>query len=75
MKQRKRVKRRGKVTRLQASASGRKRPPGPMVEWLGYYRPIEKAVTLRLDAGVLAWFQQHGIIDGCWVCKYLHMQL
>jgi len=46
-----------------------------MVEWLGYYRPIKKGVTLRLDADVLAWFQWHGIIDGCWVCKYLHMQL
>jgi hypothetical protein len=50
MKQRKRVKRRGKVTRLEASAGGRKRPPGPMPEWLGYCRPIQKAVTLRLDA-------------------------
>jgi len=55
MKQRKRVKRRGKVSRLRASAGGRKRPPGPTPEWLGYYRPIKKAVTLRLDADVLAW--------------------
>ena len=31
------------------------RPPGPMPEWLGYYRPIKKAVTLRLDADILAW--------------------
>ena len=60
MKQRKRVKRRGKVKRLQASAAGRKRPPGPTPEWLGYYRPIKKAVTLRLDADVLAWFQRQG---------------
>ena len=63
MRQRKRVKRRGKVTRLQASAGERKRPPGPtppMPEWLAYYRPIKKAVTLRLDADVLAWFQRQG---------------
>ena len=54
MKQGKRVKRRGRVTRSQASAGGRKRPPGPTPEWLGYYRPIKRAVTLRLDADVLA---------------------
>ena len=60
MKQRKRVTRRGKVARLQASAGRRKRPPGPTAEWLGYYRPIKKAVTLRLDADVLAWFQRQG---------------
>jgi len=60
MKQRKRVKRRGKVARLQASAGGRKLPPGPTTEWLGYYRPIKKAVTLRLDADVLAWFKRQG---------------
>jgi uncharacterized protein (DUF4415 family) len=28
---------------------------GTLPEWLGYYRPIPKAVTLRLDADVLAW--------------------
>jgi uncharacterized protein (DUF4415 family) len=60
MRQRKRVKRRGKVTRLQASAGGRKRPPGPLPEWLAYYRPIKKALTLRLDDDVLAWFQRQG---------------
>ena len=62
MKQRKRVKRRGKVARLEASAGGRKRPPGPTPEWLGYYRTIKKAVTLRLDADVLAW--PHGSTAG-----------
>ncbi len=60
MKQRKRVARRGKVSRLQASAGGRKRRAGPTPEWLGSYRPIRKAVTLRLDADVLAWFQRQG---------------
>jgi len=60
MKQRKRVTRRGKVARLRASAGGRKRPAGPTPEWLGYYRPIKKAVTLRLDADVLAWFKRQG---------------
>jgi len=37
---------------------GRKRPAGPRPEWLGYYRPIKMAATLRLDADVLAWFQR-----------------
>ena len=60
MKQRKRVTRRGKVAGLQASAGGRNRPPGPTPEWVGYYRPIKKAVTLRLDADVLAWFKRQG---------------
>jgi uncharacterized protein (DUF4415 family) len=60
MKQRKRVKRRGKVARLQASAGWRELPPGPTSEWLGYYRPIKKAVTLRLDVDVLAWFKRQG---------------
>jgi len=60
MKQRKRVTRRGKVARLEASAGGGKRLPGPMPEWLGYYRPIKKAVTLCLDADVLGWFQRQG---------------
>jgi uncharacterized protein (DUF4415 family) len=59
MKQRKGVKRPGKVSRLKASAGG-KRPPGPLPEWLGHYRPIKKAVTLRLDADVLALFQRQG---------------
>ena len=31
-----------------------------MPEWLGSYRPIKKAVMLRLDADVLAWFQRQG---------------
>jgi uncharacterized protein (DUF4415 family) len=59
MKQQKGVKRPGKVSRLKASAGG-KRPPGPLPEWLGHYRPIKKVVTLRLDADVLAWFQRQG---------------
>ena len=31
-----------------------------MPEWLRYHGPIKKAVTLRLDADVLAWFQRPG---------------
>jgi len=54
MKQRKRVKRRGKVARLQASAGGRKLPPGTCAGVAGI-RPTKKAVTLRLDGDVLAW--------------------
>ena len=60
MKQRERVTRRGKVARLQASAGGRRRPAAPTPEWLGYYRPIKKAVTWRMDADVLAWFKRQG---------------
>jgi len=60
MKQRKRVTRRGKIAQLRASAGGRKRPSAPTSEWLGYYWPIKKAVTLRLDADVLAWFKRQG---------------
>jgi uncharacterized protein (DUF4415 family) len=33
---------------------------GLFSEWLGYYRPIKKAVTLRLDADILAWFKRQG---------------
>jgi hypothetical protein len=45
----------GRLPDRRLPRAGRKLPPGPTPEWLGYYRPIEKAVTLRLDAGVLAW--------------------
>jgi len=64
MKKRKRVTRRRKVqkkiSRLQASAGGGLRPIPSLPEWPGYYRPIKKPVTLRLDADVLAWFQRQG---------------
>jgi uncharacterized protein (DUF4415 family) len=64
MKKRKRVRpgsvRKGKVqkkiSRLQASASASRRAP----ELTEYFKPIKKAVTLRLDADVLAWFQRQG---------------
>ena len=29
-------------------------------DWSGYYRPIKKPVTLRLDADILAWFKKQG---------------
>ncbi|MGO9404846.1 MAG: BrnA antitoxin family protein [Terriglobales bacterium] len=67
MKKRKRVTRRRvqkkaqkKISRLQASAGGGMRPIPALPEWPGYYRPIKKAITLRLDADVLAWFQRQG---------------
>jgi uncharacterized protein (DUF4415 family) len=31
-----------------------------MEQFPGYYRPIKKPVTLRLDADVLAWFKKEG---------------
>lgn len=49
-----------KISRLQASAGGGMRPIPPLPEWPGYYRPIKKAITLRVDADVLAWFQRQG---------------
>jgi len=67
MKKRKRVTRRRvqkkvqkKISRLQASAGGGLRRIPPLPEWPGYYRPIKKPITLRLDADVLAWFQRQG---------------
>jgi len=60
MKPRKQVTARRKIARMRASAGERKRPPGPMPEWPGFYRPIKKPVTLRLDADVLAWFKRQG---------------
>jgi uncharacterized protein (DUF4415 family) len=54
MKKRKRIAKRGKIARLQASAG---QPNFPLEE---YYRPIKKPVTLRLDADVLAWFRKQG---------------
>src|SRR5229473_2846266 len=63
MKKRKRVTRhrvQKKISRLQASASGGMRRIQPLPEWPGYYRPIKKPITLRVDADVLAWFQRQG---------------
>lgn len=49
-----------KISRLQASAGGSKRRLSRLPDQLEYYRPIKKPITVRLDADVLAWFQQHG---------------
>jgi uncharacterized protein (DUF4415 family) len=64
MRQRKRVTKRArasrKVTRIEASARSRRRPRYLLAEWAGMYKPVKKAVTMRLDADVLAWFQRAG---------------
>jgi len=63
MKKRKRVTRRKvvkKISRLQAKGSDSKDRLVPLAEWPGYYRPVKKPVTLRLDADILAWFQRSG---------------
>jgi uncharacterized protein (DUF4415 family) len=63
MKKRKRVTaRRGqkKISGLRASAEGRELPVPALPASPGYYRPIKRPVTLRLDADVLAWFQRKG---------------
>ena len=60
MKQRKAVTKRRKVARLQATADEKRRLRGLPAELAGFYKPIKKPVTLRLDAEVLAWFQRQG---------------
>jgi len=64
MKQRKRVTRRArkpqKVARIEARAGWRRRRRYLPDELAGMYRPVKKPVTLRLDADILAWFQQEG---------------
>ena len=60
MKKRKTTKKRGRIAQVRASAEGQSLPLEIMQEWQGYYRPIKKPVTLRLDADVLAWFKKQG---------------
>jgi uncharacterized protein (DUF4415 family) len=64
MRQRKRVTKRAraprKVTKIEASAGSKRRPRYLPAEWVGMYKPVKKAVTMRLDADVLAWFQRAG---------------
>jgi len=63
MKKRKRVTPRRlqkKISRLRASTGEGKGPLASLPAWPGYYRPIKRPVTLRLDADVLAWFQRQG---------------
>jgi len=60
MQQRKRVTKRQKIARLRASAGEGKRPRFLPSDLAGFYKPIKKPVTLRLDADVLAWFQRAG---------------
>lgn len=45
---------------LRASAGEAKRSRDLMAGVGSLYRPIKKAVTLRLDADVLAWFKKPG---------------
>jgi len=60
MKQGKRVTKRQKVASLRASAGEGKRTRYLPSELAGFYKPLKKPVTLRLDADVLAWFQRAG---------------
>ena len=60
MQQRKRVTKRQKIAGLRASAGEGKRPRFLPSDLAGFYKPIKKPVTLRLDADVLAWFQRAG---------------
>jgi len=61
----KRVKARGKVSKLAASGAtaslGRKRKLTSLPqELVGMYRVVKKPVTVRLDADILEWFQRDG---------------
>jgi uncharacterized protein (DUF4415 family) len=47
------------IGRLKVSGAG-SNPTAVMEQFPGYYRPIKKPVTLRLDADVLAWFKKEG---------------
>ena len=60
MKRRIRVTRSGRVAGLKASAGEAKRARDLMAGIGSLYRPIKKAVTLRVDADVLAWFKKPG---------------
>jgi len=60
MKQRKRVTKRQKTASVRASAGEGKRTRYLPSELAGFYKPIKKPVTLRLDADVLAWYQREG---------------
>jgi uncharacterized protein (DUF4415 family) len=55
----KRVPKRRKIARLQASIE-EELSPGVMRDWAGHFRPIKKPVTLRVDSDVLAWFRRQG---------------
>ncbi|MGB8011816.1 MAG: BrnA antitoxin family protein [Terriglobales bacterium] len=60
IKKRKPVTKRRKIARLMASVERHEVPLELMQELQGYYRPIKKPITLRVDADVLAWFKKKG---------------
>jgi uncharacterized protein (DUF4415 family) len=49
-----------KTLTLRASVEEPRGPYAAIDEILGLYKPRKMAVTLRLDADVLAWFQRPG---------------
>lgn len=59
MPKRKRVEKKRRGIRIQASARSEKKVQGIRAD-LGLYRPRKKPVTLRLDADVLEWFKKQG---------------
>jgi len=60
MKKRKKPLKPRKIARLRASAEEQNLPLEVMRKWPGYYKPIKKPVTLRVDADVLGWFKKQG---------------
>jgi uncharacterized protein (DUF4415 family) len=64
MKKRKRAKKPVKpmrsIRKIQAAAETAKRPRYKLEDLSGWYRPVKKPVTVRLDADILAWFKKGG---------------
>ena len=60
MKRRARVTTSRRVAKLKTLAGEAKRSRDLIAGVGSLYRPIKKAVTLRLDADVLAWFKRPG---------------
>jgi uncharacterized protein (DUF4415 family) len=60
----KRAGRGRKISGLKAAADEVRYSPSRTRDWsteeAGWYRPIKKPVTLRLDADVIAWFKARG---------------
>jgi uncharacterized protein (DUF4415 family) len=58
MTAKKKLRKQHRIMELRASADDE----APLREESvrGYYKPLKKAVTLRLDADVVAWFKKQG---------------
>jgi uncharacterized protein (DUF4415 family) len=48
------------IRKIQAAAETARRPRYKLEDLSGWYRPVKKPVTVRLDADILAWFKKGG---------------